>query len=367
VTEANRLLTPALVRRLSELFPQASICAVRPLGPDVKEEQDESSKQIGYGRPLRIDLTLADHTLRSVVFHTVTANDFGHDRRSDRAAEMLLAYDTFPLCPRHVRALDVGAIAQEDDLISLQKTGEFYLLTEWAEGHVYAEDLRRVATEGVAQPLDVARAEELATYLVALHRVPGSHGGAYVRALRDLVGHGEGIAGIADGYPQDTAGAPAARLQSIERAALEWRFRLQHQVHRLRRTHGDFHPFNLVFDDRTGLTLLDTSRGSEGEPADDVACLSINFLFFGLNHRERWSGGLGLLWERFWATYLRDSENQSVLSALAPFFAWRALVLASPLWYPNLTSADRDRILGFAERALAAERFDPAWGAEAMR
>ena len=52
--------------------------------------------------------------------------------------------------------------------------------------------------------------------------------------------------------------------------------------------------------------------------------------------------------------------------AVAPFFAWRALVLASPIWYPHITPADRERILAFAERALAAERFDPAWGAEAM-
>ena len=44
---------------------------------------------------------------------------------------------------------------------------------------------------------------------------------------------------------------------------------------------------------------------------------------------------------------------------LAPFFAWRALVLASPKWYPQLAGHDRERILAFAERALAAPRFDP--------
>ena len=30
-----------------------------------------------------------------LVFHTASPNDFGHDRRSDRAQEMLLAFDTF--------------------------------------------------------------------------------------------------------------------------------------------------------------------------------------------------------------------------------------------------------------------------------
>lgn len=366
MTCASSPLSLPLVRWLAELFPKGRIRAVRPLGPDAQPNRERNEKQTGYGRPLRIDIEFPDATARSVVFHTATANDFGHDRRADRAAELLLAYDTFHLIPRQAPALDVGVLTKEGTPLSLRNTGEFYLLTEWAEGHLYAEDLRRVAREGLVQPLDLERVEELGRYLAVLHRLPGTHEKAYVRALRDLVGHGEGVAGMADGYPADTPLASRERLRAIERACLEWRFRLQDKVARLRRTHGDFHPFNIVFDDRLGLTVLDASRGAEGDPADDVACLSINYLFFGLEHRTRWPQGLGRLWEHFFTTYLSMSGDKSVLDALAPFYAWRALVVASPLWYPHLPAEDRDRILRFAERVLAADRFDPAWGPEAM-
>jgi Ser/Thr protein kinase RdoA (MazF antagonist) len=184
-----------------------------------------------------------------------------------------------------------------------------------------------------------------------------------VRAIRDLVGHGECIAGLADSYPEGVPMAPRERLEALERSCLEWRFRLRTKVERLRRTHGDFHPFNVLFtDEGTSLAVLDTSRGSEGEPADDVACLAINYLFFGLGlPRATFERTFARLWSAFFEGY-GASDDDELFSVLAPFFAFRALVLASPLWYPELPARDRDRVLSFAERALGAPRVDrDAW------
>lgn len=358
-------LPAGLRRRLAELFPGATVTRAERLGADTGT--GETEKGLGYGRPLRVDLTLPDGGSRKLVFHLAGADGYGHDRRADRAAEQLLAWDTFGLFRRHVRAVDVGAVRADGGLQSLAGAGELYLVTEWGDGEVYAEDLRRIARTGVAEPLDLERLDALVATLVELHRQPGTHPGAYVRAWRDLVGSGEGIAGLVDGYRADVPEAPAARLAAIEHQCLSWRQRHKRRVERLRRTHGDFHPFNLVF--AAGAqepVLLDTSRGSQGEPADDVACLAINFLFFGLEHRERWARGLGELWRRCWTGYLAGGDA-GVLECAAPFLAWRALVLCNPQWYPHLPAPERDRLLRLVERALAAERFDPAWGEEAMR
>lgn len=326
----------------------------------------ESTKELGYGRPIRVTLATGEGP-REVVLHTARADDFGHDRRADRAANMILAYDTFARMPGHVEALDAGFVADDGSLVSIAETNEPYLLTSWAEGALYAEDLRRVAATGEATALDLARAERLAHALVEIHREKGSHAGAYTRAIRDLLGHGEGIFGLVDSFSAEVDGVPLARLQHIEEQCLRWRWKLRGRTARLRRTHGDFHPFNLLFGEGTTLTLLDASRGGEGDPADDVACLAINYLFFGLEHRARWSTGLGRLWERFFHTYLSASGDDAVLECLAPYFAWRGLVLVSPLWYPHSTREDRARVLDFVDRALASERFEPAWGAEAMQ
>lgn len=368
--DRESLLPEGLRAHLATLFPDARVVDVRALGPDAHppegEGEGETEKQIGYGRPLRVTLALGDGGTYDVVLHTASADEYGHDRRADRLAAQVLSYDTFHLVPGHVRAIDAGALHDDGTLVSLRGTGEGYLLTEWAEGELYADDLRRIAREGALRPLDVERAEVLARYLISLHRGEGSSPAAYARAIRDLVGHGEGIAGIADAYPDDAPGAPRARVDAIERACLEWRLRLRTRHDRLRRTHGDFHPFNLLFEG-TRLRVLDASRGCEGDPADDLAALTINHLFFGLEHRDRWASGLGRLWSLTWETYLDESGDGGVLDVIAPFFAWRGLVVASPRWYPHLRAEDRDRILSFVERVLAAERFDPAMGVEALR
>jgi aminoglycoside phosphotransferase (APT) family kinase protein len=171
---------------------------------------------------------------------------------------------------------------------------------------------------------------------------------------------------MVDGYPPDTPGAPPARLHAIERACVDWRWRLREHADRLATIHGDFHPFNVVFGDGESFRLLDASRGCAGDPADDVTAMAINYVFFALDHAGAWEGGLRLLWRRFFARYLERSGDQALVDVLAPYLAWRGLVVASPAFYPSLPAASRDRLLGFVERALAATRFDPGWADDVL-
>lgn len=346
---------------IGDLFPGALITGVAPLGVDAgrsEADDDDTLKSGGYGVPVRITLRLRDGSVSTVVWHAAAPNDFGHDRRSDRAQELLLAFDTFDRIPGHVRALDVGATLPNGQLVSLRRSGEFYLLTAWAPGTPYAEDLRRIARDGQVASLDISRCDALAGYLAALHVPANAHPAVYTRALRDLLGHGEGIFGIVDAYPPDTPGASADRLRGIERRCLEWRWRLRGRESRLTRIHGDFHPFNVLFGEDASFTPLDASRGCAGDPADDVTCMALNYVFFALDHPPSWKSGLGSLWRRFWRIYLGRRSDSELLEVAPPFLAWRALVMACPLFYPAVGEPVRDALLQLAERTLDAERFD---------
>jgi hypothetical protein len=354
---------PFELRRLAHsLFPGDELIRVDELSAD--EGKGANEKATGYGRVLRLVLRTPQDRERKVTFHMASANEFGHDRRSDRAAEMLLAYDDFERLPHHVRAIDVGAVLADGRLQSLKDAGEMYIVTTWAEGRLYVDDLRRLAKDGELTALDRERCDALTAYLAEVHAEKSTDSVAWLRAVRDLLGSGEGIFGVIDAYPADTPSAPPRRLRDIESACDEWRWNLRTRTDRLRRTHGDFHPFNVVFNGGTDLTTLDASRGCLGDPADDVTAMAINYVFFALKNPHTWSAAFGPLWHRFWRGYLDRTEDTGLLDVVAPFLAWRALVVASPRFYPGLAPATRDSLLRLAERALAGRRFNPSWADE---
>jgi hypothetical protein len=358
---------PELARIVERAAPGARILHAEALGTDeTSKDQQTTAKAAGYGIPIRIDVELDGHA-RSFVLHGSSANQFGHDRRADRAADVLLAADTYGAIPRHVRALEVGAFRPDGSSVSLSNTREFYLLTEYAKGRPYAEDLRRIAETRTVSAQDSSRLVTLVDYLAALHseRLPGKE--TYARSLRDLLGSGEGIFGIVDAYPPNTPGADAQSLQQLERLCLDFRWRLRQRPPRLGRSHGDFHPFNVLFDEGSHLSVLDTSRGSLGDPADDVSCLAINFVFFALEAPGSWRAAFSRMWFEVWERYLTTTGDSELLDVIAPFLCWRVLVLACPVWYPHLRAESRQRLLAFAEAALRAERFDPSFAEAVFR
>jgi aminoglycoside phosphotransferase family enzyme len=166
--------------------------------------------------------------------------------------------------------------------------------------------------------------------------------------------------GLIDSYPAHPL-IPASLLQEIEHLCVEWRWKLKGRTHRLRQVHGDFHPWNILFEsDSTQFHVLDRSRGEWGDPADDVSSLTANYLFFSLQRCGHLDGGLAILFQRFWKRYLDGSGDEEMLEVVAPFFAFRGLVMASPVWYPLLDDRVRQKLLTFITMVLKQDRFDPA-------
>jgi hypothetical protein len=279
---------------------------------------------------------------------------------ADRAQGILWDYESYGRLPRHVKALDVGAFTSSQDLFSVAKAREFFVLTEWMEGDSYYEDLRRLAGAASLRTLDRRRVKALAAYLASIHRRKRRDSRLYRRRLRELIGHGECIMGLTDSYPVPFGFITADLLRSIEEQCNRWRWRLRNQTARLCQVHGDFHPWNVLFRRGTDFSVLDRSRGEWGEPADDVTSMTINYLFFSLCRWRRLRGPFEVLFRLFWDTYLERSRDRDVTTAAAPFFAFRGLVIASPIWYPKLPMDVRRCLFRFMENVLAASHFDPA-------
>ncbi len=314
-------------------------------------------KQFGYGRPLLVDYHVGDRKMQEV-FHRIRRNTFGRERDDDRVAAVWLDFSTYNCLPRHVPAMDMIVHTEEGRLQSISSADEAILVTAYRPGHLYADDLVRIRDEGTLTPLDTRRAEALAVYLAKIHQMKHEDPTLWRRRLRDLIGHGEGIMGLTDSYPQGLPYVTGAELRSIEEAANQWRWRLKPLGHRLSQVHGDFHPFNVLFEEELDFHLLDRSRGEWGEPADDVSCMTINYLFFSLQRSGRLSGPFRELHDRFWEHYLTLRPDEELVTVIQPWFAWRVLVLTSPVWYPDISDDVRHKLLTFARRVMSSDRYD---------
>jgi Ser/Thr protein kinase RdoA (MazF antagonist) len=337
------------------LSAPVEVLDLKPLKAGADEADDP--KGFGYGVPFEVECVVGGVPRSLVVSRTRPAKGFGHDYPADRAWQALYGHEAYNSFPRHARSIDVGIVRGSGELASVADAGEFFQLVEKVDGALYWLDLERLLVAPL-RDLDVARAQELGRFLAEVHAVKRDEPTLYHRRIRELIGHGECLMGVLDSYPHPYPLLAPEICEDVERTAVSWRWRLRTRTHRLSRSHGDFHPWNLLFRAGTNFSVLDRSRGEWGEPADDVAALGVNYLFYGL--RGRTAEPFRFLFCTFLETYLRESRDQEVLEVLPPFLAFRALVIAHPLWYPELSDPLRRALILFARRMMFDSRFDPS-------
>ena len=341
--------------------PSVKLLSVTSLGLEAKtkQEADREIKGFGYGRPYFVTFQTGAGDRRDVVLSTMKGDTFGHDHFADRAGILLWQHHAFNTLPKHVRSLDVGYVATDGRMASASDADEFFIVCERVEGVEYVNDLKRLKEGAALRDLDRERVAALASYLTEIHAVKSEESHLYVRRIRELVGHSECIFGLTDSYPPENQFITGKELSEIEKRCIDWRWKLKEQTKRLCQVHGDFHPWNVLFREGTDFTALDRSRGEWGEAADDVSAMAINYLFFGLLK----TGGTVLdkdfkeLFDLFFDTYLKKTGDYELLRVIQPFFAFRGLVIASPVWYPNISLETRRKLFNFIRNVLDAEEF----------
>ena len=322
-----------------------------------------------------------DKGVSSYVVKSLTPQGFGHDYPSDRAAVFLLDLDEFNNLPKHVKAFDVLAEMENGSVKSVGGGKEYYLLMEKGEGSDYFQDLNDFPRKDKLEDSDIRKIKSMASYLADIHATKKDSKTLYWRKLRDTVGHGECLMGILDMYPEGTL--PHKEMAEIVKKSVDWVYMLKSGFQRLSQIHGDFHPGNIWFKEAKRQTLevkrrgnqkrtaanselqtadfilLDRSRGPWGEPADDVTALTINYIFFSIKHHGTAKGpyleGLKL----FYDEYVRLSGDHVIYSVVQPFYAFRGVVVANPVFYPELTPQRRNMIFRFIHNVLDSERFEP--------
>ena len=351
-TENIPLRIEAIKKYLEERFGKP----VELIGTDKLGGFDDTIKKLGYGETFLIKFR-KDGKDRSVVFSTMRKDKYGHQYLWDRAHVLMFQYDAGQRLPKHARPLDIGYFTEQGVAGSVRNAKAYFLLTEKVEGDDYFLDLKRLQEESLIDQ-DIERANALAVYLADVHKEKKDEPDLYTRKVRDLIGHGECIMGIVDGYPRHYEYFSDNDFCEIEKLCVKWRWKLKEYTHRLCREHGDFHPWNIKFRKGTDFSTFDRSRGEYGEAADDIAGMGINYILYSLLKYGKLDGPYKKLHDTFMATYLDKTNDSEIFEVIQPFYAFRGLVVASPEWYPNHPKDIRRKLFNFIKNILAAERVE---------
>ncbi len=280
----------------------------------------------------------------------------GHDYPSDRAGVFLMDLDDFCNLPGHVRAVDVLAVKEDGSIKSIGGGKEYYLLMERAEGKHYFHDLSQLSHKDVLESTDIEKIKAMTSYLAGIHSVKKDSRALYWRKIRDTIGHGECLMGVFDIYPEGSVSYE--EMADIEKKCIDWRVKLKSRFKRLCQIHGDFHPGNIWFKDNTSFTLLDRSRGAWGEAADDITALTINYIFFSIMHFGKLDGPYLEALRLFYDEYTKKTRDYDLYGVVALFYSFRGVVVANPVFYPDISSENRRKLFNFVHGVLKDELFD---------
>lgn len=324
---------------------------------DIGNLDEQGMKGFGYGKPLLIRYEVRGE-VRESVLSIMKGDQFGHQFYWDRAAILMFQYETSARMERHVRPVGFGYVNGQDDLVPVESPKEFFILNEKLEGHDYFLDLDRIRG-GDYRASDEETAREFARWLARVHSVKNDDPHLYFRRIRNLIGSSECILGLVDeAYPKGYQAFDASEFIALEKRLVDWRWRLKDYAHRLSAVHGDFHPWNVLIAGDGGFSVLDRSRGEWGEPGGDLATMAVNYLLWSLYDHGRLSGPFKSLYRAYFEEYLASTGDSEVLEVMAPFFVFRALVIASPQWYPDHPPEVRQGLFRFMVNVLEDDVFD---------
>src|SRR5208337_617666 len=294
--------------------------------------------------------------VKRYVVKALLSEGLGHDYPSDRAAVFLLDLDEYKNLPRHVAAIDVLAEHENGSIRSIGGGKEYYLLMEHVEGEDYFVDLAELARKDRLNDSDISKIKSMTAYLAFIHAAKKDARQLYWRKIRDTIGHGECLMGVFDTYPDGVM--HYEEMAEIEKLCVDWRARLKTKARRLCQIHGDFHPGNIWFKEGKDFVLLDRSRGPWGEAADDITALTTNYVFSSLRTHGTVTGPYLEALHLFFNEYVTLSGDRELYEVVAPFYAFRGVVVANPLFYPAVTSEVRRKIFNFVRNVLSTDRFE---------
>lgn len=294
--------------------------------------------------------------IKKVVIRIINPVDFSNDYPPDRMTSFWIQHHSAKHLPKHVKSLGIVGINKSTKQIGIvEDFNEFIQVLDWAEGEEYFVDLEKILQTNHVSKDNLKKVLLLSNYLAKIHqkKFKGSKDQAlslYKRHTRDYIGS-RFMIDVLDTYPKEISFTNWNKMHKLVFEVYKYREKYKNNFERLSKIHGDFHPGNIRFQDKNKFIVLDASRAIWGEPADDVACLGINYLWYALKQTGKFKGVFKELFDVFWKNYLDKTQDKEICHTLPMFVAIRSVVLKHPLYF-SVSDQIRKKILAFSFKIL---------------
>lgn len=266
---------------------------------------------------------------------------FGERLGSDAVKEITWRLEGYPTILGHSLCIGAGGVTAQGDPVPLSMLFPAYFSIEQAlPGTIYADKLQNFS-EHTSRTEALRDVQSICAHMVRMHKPVERNGTAlYRRMLREKLM--DPVFRLIDADEHYWSQRPAARME-VEHLFLGWRQRLWNLGRRIRVVHNDFHPWNILIKS-DGVALLGARSPGVGEPANDLAALMVNYVWFSYLTSNKFEGLYRDAYLAFWNTYLEMTGDIECLAALPPFLANRLLLFLDSAFYPGTGDAVKARV-----------------------
>jgi hypothetical protein len=317
---------------------------------------------LGTGYSIKFELNNKNKIL---ILKSLFKENLGMDHYSDRAASLIEAHDNYNKMDSHVKSIDVISQKENNDLVSIGDSKEFYILMEEAKGKNLFNDFEEAKKYGKLSIVTENKIKIISDFLVKLHKNKHKSISLYRRKIRDTIGSGGSLIGILDMHPDsDFEKFKYEWIKIVNKSLIFWN-KSRNLHYRLCEIHGDYHPGNLWFEEEK-LIVLDRARGRFGEPADDITAFLVNPIMYSLILYNKFKGSFKEIFDVFWNNYFKQTTDREMRKIMAPYIAFRIAVVTNPIFYndeyfggKNRAYFVRKKLINFALNVLNDKEFDP--------
>lgn len=301
-------------------------------------------------------------TESKIVCRQLRGIGLSRDYLADNVGYLMLQHQISQLHPTHINSLDVVCYGEEVRTVSVDGIENVFQVMEFAEGKSYIDFILEIAKEENLSKKQKDIIENIAKYMSRIHEIKPLEISEeilkhyYWRHSQDYIGS-EVFMDIMDVWDNDKL-LDAEEKTEIMSNLFRIRESLRSEYKRCSMIHSDLHPDNIRIQEDLTIRPLDSARAMWGEPADDLASMLANFIYFSLKNHKKMSGAYLEAYNLLLNKYIDLTKDEAIHKHAQMYLPVRLLILSHPQFFDQDSQELKLQLINLTKDILNSKSFN---------